>query len=772
MKIIFNHRPGKTEKLFDQENTRKSTLCLRLEEEEKQTAYLKIKNKYDEKIELFKKINNGKFITIFNYQNTKKEDEFVTNTKYINKIVKYNENLIPLNENEINGKVHCFAEIEEEKSHLIFSQNNGLYSLTKDNYNPKFIADIKIYLILQINSYKYIISNDNGTYIYKGSILNKITRKNLESSKRIGDGGFKLGVMINEDIIALVKKETLVIFDLKNEKEIFKTDENYSDFRENCLDLFKSENNINILLLACSKSKNNGVLKIEFKNGNFSNDFFEINYFEIHCFMRIEKLYAENVLKAFLENYDKDCIYFLFGGKENNKNKIKLFKLYLNDKSMEDIKDIWVEKDDIFNKLPNFKSINQNKPKSLIVNYNGGETIMFEINYLKEIEQNIIDLVKYKSKRIKKKISKTNDKKNNSYENIEQKIIKKESIDNLIKFIYKLKNGYYIIAQDNKIFVLDNFSYVYNHDFKDNYYTYCICQKSETDIFIGRSDGLYNLNLKDKENVRIYKINSTKYYLILKINYNEYIVSHDKGIFRVKRDLPSINKEDLKKEENISDKAYKLGLLMQRNNKNIAILMDNIGNEEGVLIVKDINNIKNNYTPIKNKFPYALTKTTIISLQSKENPNNYVHLCATQKLKDNQKNGLLAFKFNIEMPPFIPILENFHDTYNFTINSMTVYEKENNDNKKYFTHFLIGGNTNSYEFEIRLFKIMFLDGNGNDCLCFVFIKKVIYHKFIQKYYSYSLQSISNGQLIISSQNEFYLYKIEKEVQKELTISDN
>ena len=200
--------------------------------------------------------------------------------------------------------------------------------------------------------------------------------------------------------------------------------------------------------------------------------------------------------------------------------------------------------------------------------------------------------------------------------------------------------------------------------------------------------------------------------------------------------------------------------------------MANIRNEEGVLIVKDINNFKNNYTPIKNKFPYALTKTNIISFQSKENSNNYIFLCATQKLKDYQKNGLLAFNINIEMPPIISILENFHDTDNFKINSMTLYEREKNDNKKYFIHFLIGGNTNSYEFEIRLFKIMFLDLSGKDCLCFEFIKKVIYHKFIQKYYSYSLQSISNGQLIISSQNEFYLYKIEKEVQKELNSSDN
>ena len=107
---------------------------------------------------MFTKINNGKFITIFNYKNISK-DECVRNEKYINKIVVKNENLIPLNENKINGKVLFINEIEEEnQSYLIFSQNDRLYRISKDTINPKFIADIKAYLILQINSKKYLIN--------------------------------------------------------------------------------------------------------------------------------------------------------------------------------------------------------------------------------------------------------------------------------------------------------------------------------------------------------------------------------------------------------------------------------------------------------------------------------------------------------------------------------------------------------------------------------------------------------------------------------------
>lgn len=67
------------------------------------------------------------------------------------------------------------SEIEEEKrSYLIISQNDGIYNLSKDTINPKYIADIRIYLILQINSKNYIILNDTITYIYEGFITKQI----------------------------------------------------------------------------------------------------------------------------------------------------------------------------------------------------------------------------------------------------------------------------------------------------------------------------------------------------------------------------------------------------------------------------------------------------------------------------------------------------------------------------------------------------------------------------------------------------------------------
>ena len=49
-----------------------------------------------------------------------------------------------------------------------------------------YFINKKIYLILQVSRNTYIISNDNGTYIYEGSIL-EITRENLEIKEIITD---------------------------------------------------------------------------------------------------------------------------------------------------------------------------------------------------------------------------------------------------------------------------------------------------------------------------------------------------------------------------------------------------------------------------------------------------------------------------------------------------------------------------------------------------------------------------------------------------------
>ena len=550
-----------------------------------------------------------------------------------------------------------------------------------------------------------------------------------------------------------MKKTCLVIANLNNinDQEILNTKEKYSDFCENNYYLFESENKTKILLLLCKKSGKNGILKIEFINGHNSKDFFEINDFEIHCFTRIEKLYEKSIIKAFSENYDKDYIYFLFCGKQNNENKIKLFKFSLDGKSLGEVKVIYNEKNS-----SKFNSIYQYQSNFLLVNYIGGETKILYIINKKNSEQNTIELLKYKSK----EKSYREDEEQNSYQNIKSKIVQTESTNNLIKFIYPLNNEDYFIGQDNKIFVIDNsFSFKYKENLENDYCLYCICPKSENEIFICRSNGLYKKNLKDDK--KLSKINDMIYYLILKIKDNDYIVSLNEGTFRIKKDISLICKEDLKKEICISNKTYKIGKLIQKNNKSIVILMLNINNDEGYLRIIDIDNNINYYIFIKNIYPYNLSENSIILFQTKENPNNYIFLCSTEKLKDFHKNGILALNINLDNLSNKAILELFYDTNDFRINSMILYERGNNDFEKYF---LIEGNSDSYDFEIKLMKIKYSDGK-RDCLFLDTIKNVFNIKDIQNIFSNSLQLIYEGHLLTSSNNEFYLHKIETEVEK-------
>ena len=136
------------------------------------------------------------FITIFIYNIISKENEITTSHKKKFKNVKHDKNLLPLIENEINGRINCICEIKEEENYLIFSQNDKLYRQSNGSNNPKVIADIKIYLILQVSRNAYIISEDNGIYIYEGSIL-EITRKKLKiKEKKIEERKFNFGILI------------------------------------------------------------------------------------------------------------------------------------------------------------------------------------------------------------------------------------------------------------------------------------------------------------------------------------------------------------------------------------------------------------------------------------------------------------------------------------------------------------------------------------------------------------------------------------------------
>ena len=121
---MYNGKNEILEKAIPEE----STLRKEMDNMNSQSIYLRIRNKFAEKIDNFIKLINGMFITIFIYNIISKENEITTSHKKKFKNVKHDKNLLPLIENEINGRINCICEIKEEENYLIFSQNDKLYS--------------------------------------------------------------------------------------------------------------------------------------------------------------------------------------------------------------------------------------------------------------------------------------------------------------------------------------------------------------------------------------------------------------------------------------------------------------------------------------------------------------------------------------------------------------------------------------------------------------------------------------------------------------------
>jgi hypothetical protein len=227
-----------------------------------------------------------------------------TNNDY--KIIIKDKNFINLGEIEIkyNSKVDYIGEIKEKENYeIIISMDGNLYKLSKTFNQLEFIYAMSINEIIQINKYEYIISNKNGTFKYEGSIIN-LTKENLEiEEKKIKDKNCNFGVLINERIIALAYNDKLILYN-NNSNEPEK-EYNYENFCESCYAFFKSK----VLIVDVETTKEK---------------FIETNDFEIHSFLQI-KGNEEEMIKAFSEEYDKKYTYFLVGGYENKKNKIKLY---------------------------------------------------------------------------------------------------------------------------------------------------------------------------------------------------------------------------------------------------------------------------------------------------------------------------------------------------------------------------------------------------------------------------------------------------------------
>lgn len=576
--------------------------------------------------------------------------------------------------------------------------------------------------------------------------------------------------MINKRIIALAYNDKLILY-YNNSNEPNKIYE-YQNFSESCYALFKSKylmlfgtNKIenNILLFGCKNKKENGFLIVDAETKE--EKFIGTNDFEINSFLQI-KGNEEEKIKALSEEYDKKYTYFLVGGYENNKNKIKLYTFYQWKREIKFIKDIGIDNNDIFEKndSPLIKSIIQYKFNNLIINNNEGET--FELNIM-----NIENKKKIKIEEEKEEVVKRNQEYNEfCHNNYEYFLFELKDIDmsklkiNSIENIYQLENGYYIIIQKNNfsvVFVEDNYIIPYG-DFDIKGSINCICEIKKSQVIFSQNDGLSKIVFPNTENnnedkVKEDKINDMK--LNIFSNKNDNIVSYDNKTFKVYRDIPSINDNDLNDINKLFDKKYDLGAIIEINNHKISILI--IKNE---LKIFDINNIQNQYERIEINYNYNLSNNCIVSFKTKKDSNNHIFICALKSNK-NKKNRILIL--NIRLPVHKSIEEIFIDIGNFQIICMCPF-KLNNEEEECCSHFLIGGINKDNEVEIYLYKIKDSDEKFKNSISIESVKRIFYDKNREKMttITWMNQSIIDGELIISSDERMYKLDIQKKVEEE------
>lgn len=657
------------------------------------------------------------------------------NHKY--KIIIKKKNLEFVGEIHLENKSYYIAEIQEEETNIIICKDNKLYKF--DIYSKKliFLYEMEIKLILQINNNEYIISNNNGTFKYKGSILN-ITRESLEiETKKISEKTYNLGVLINKEIIVLSNKEKnkLLTYNINRMEKIY---EQQRSFSENCYALLSDKN-----------SPNNNILLYDFKDGKqykfcivdgngdkkpIERDDFN---FEINSIISI-KNNIEEIIESFSEKYNKNYYYLLAGGYDHKseENKIKLYIISDCYNCVIKIKEIKIEINNILNKLPSIKNIIQIDYKHLLFNFNG-YTILFVIKNLEIREHQIIEnnILQENLNRISR-----------------QNSFRLNVIDNLpfaripIKYVYPLENNYFIIVQESRFSVVyaKDFSRCYNFDIKGS--INCICPIKEDQVFICQSNGLYKLlfldyNFNNDEVIKV-KINDEKYKCILKIpnRDNEYIVSHfeKEGAYKVDRDLSSIGKQDLN--EKISETSFNKGKIIEINNNQIAILINNKENKEFI----NINNKENKYIPNKSNYFDILSDNCIASFKPKRDLNNHIFVCASKR-----ENEYRIYAYNIKSP-IDQTFQIFKDIYNLEITCISIYKNEKVESEKSFFYLFIGGTNINNNDEIRLYKIIFFDQN-KDCLCIRFLAKFAYSNeridginFIIQFYEYIIIAFNNN----------------------------
>jgi len=354
------------------------------------------------------------------------------------------------------------------------------------------------------------------------------------------------------------------------------------------------------------------------------------------------------------------------------------------------------------------------------------------------------------------------DKKNGYYSyDLKEIDISKYFKDISIKNIYQLENGYFIIEHENKISVVsveDNSIFLHG-DFNIKDSITCISEIKGSQVILGQNDGLVKLVFSNSDGVRKDKINDMKFnFLSSKTqNDNYYIVSCDKGTFKVSNDILSINYNDLNDQNKISDKTYDLETEIEINKNTINIFID-----KNIIEIIDINNTQNYYKMEESNCHYVKSRKCIATFKTKEDSNSHIFICATKKTNEEQKNGILALK--IGLPINEEKLKAFEDTKDLEIVCICPF-KQNIEEEAFSPYFLFGGINENNEVEIRLNKIIDSDEQFNNYISIEFIKTVVNdNERLDSSISIN-QSYIDGELTIFSKKNVYKLDIQDEEEE-------
>ena len=276
-----------------------------------------------------KQLNNGIFI--YYYKNNNNNCELKILNQFFEEIAKiiilYSINYIyELIDNKI-----IFIDIKNELFQLSIDKDN---KIDIRNLKLKNIEKVQLFLLLDKDNYKYIISTLEKTFLYQGDF-----NSNLSTKKTISNESYRLGTIINKKLILINNKNNkgyIDIYDISDYILTFKKIYNVNicnqfNLSQNCISTIQLNNDEIIVFFCCIKKdelQSNGIFSIKLVD-EIIDSFLDTKNFKINCLCSFRNFEKEKnnffINVNNLNNYKVfDTRYLLVGG--NNGIKIYMYK--------------------------------------------------------------------------------------------------------------------------------------------------------------------------------------------------------------------------------------------------------------------------------------------------------------------------------------------------------------------------------------------------------------------------------------------------------------